>query len=180
MRMAAIGWDSFKLCETNYLQQTESDEDFDWGCCWTIAVLTAATAIVLQDLPRVQLSADCCSVADISLPVVTILAKIVSDVPTGVAGLHCVAPVWIAGGWSWRERIITSTAAAVTSTWKSIRFIEFLQLSMPEPALVAFLLGKDTIKREETNTCQLLSELLLNSLLKADDLICIKLRSPLL
>lgn len=162
MRMTAIGWDSFKLCETNYLQQTESDEDFDWGCCWTIAILTTATAIVLQDLSRVQLSANCCAIADVILPVVTVLAKLISNVPARVAGLHCVAPMWVAGRWSWCERIITATATAVTSAWKTIRLIELLQLSVPESALVAFLLGKDTIECEEANTCQLLSELLLH------------------
>jgi len=157
-----------------------SDEDLSWSFGRPIAVLAIATAVVLQNLPWLQVAANSSPVTNDSLPVIAILTDFVGNVPAGVPRLDSVASMGNWGSWSWLEWIITSATTAVTKAWKAIGLVELLQLSMPITAGMAFLLRKDAIQREKANTCQLLSHLLLHSSLKAHDLICVKFGAQLL
>jgi len=48
---------------------------------WTVAVCALATAIIVQDRPRLQVGANISPIANDTFPVIAILAQVLSDAP---------------------------------------------------------------------------------------------------
>merc|ERR1712164_60107 len=91
-------------------------------------------------------------IADLSRPVVAVLAEFVCNCPARIPSLNSVAAMGHWGSWSWLEWIVTGTATAVTFAGNFVGLVKLLQVTVPVAACLARLLGEDTIKREEANT----------------------------
>merc|ERR1711907_449217 len=71
------------------------DNELYWSFSWTTAERSLTTAVILQDLARLEIVAKRCAIADVVLPTVAIIAKGVSNVVAGVTTLHGVASMGI-------------------------------------------------------------------------------------